>query len=198
MPPVRVLVVHAHPDPGSFNGALYRAAVDALESAGHEVDALDLYAEEFDPVMSRAEREAYETDSPICSPEVARHVELVRRAEGLVFVYPTWWGGLPAILKGWLDRVLVPGVAFTLDDTSRVKPAMQHVQRVVGVTTYGSAPWYVRVVGDAGRRTIARTVWMNCRRRSRPWWLAMYRLDSASRTDCEAFLARVTDRLARL
>jgi len=196
---MRVLVVHAHPGAESFSAAVLRAAVGGLQAVGHDVDVVDLYASGFQAAMTRPEREAYLTDQPIVSADVAHHAELVKEAEALVFVYPTWWAGLPAIMKGWLDRVLVQGVAFQLDPvTSRVKPRLGHVRRIVGITTYGSSPWYVHLVGDGGRRTLARTLRLVCRRRSRPMWLALYRMDTASEADRRSFLLSVRRRMARL
>ena len=152
---MRALVVYAHPSPDSLTHALYEAATAALTAAGHDVVGLDLYAEELAPAMSEAERRAYHSDQPIIDPTVARHAELVRWADALVFVYPTWWMGLPAILKGWLERVLVPGVAFHLDPvTNRVVSDLGSVRRVVGITTYGSSWPAVRLVHDGGRRTL--------------------------------------------
>jgi putative NADPH-quinone reductase len=176
-----------------------RSALAGLRRAGHDAVHLDLCAEGFQPVMSAAEHRVYETDSPILDPAVQRHADLVAGADALVFVYPTWWAGLPAVLKGWLDRVLVTGVAFRLDErTRRVVPAMTHVRRLVGITTYGSPRWYVHAVGDAGRRTLARSLRMVCRRRARPVWLALYRMDSATEAARAAFLARVEARMAAL
>ena len=79
---------------------------------------LDLYAVGFAAAMSPEERHAYHGDEPIIDPLVAEHAALVLRADALVFVYPTWWSGLPAILKGWLERVMVPGVGFRFDERS--------------------------------------------------------------------------------
>jgi NAD(P)H dehydrogenase (quinone) len=104
---MRVLVVHAHPDPKSFNRALCDAAVKVLRSNGHDVHIIDLYAEQFVAAMTRAERVAYETDSPIQCDQVRKHAELVKGADAFVFVYPTWWFGMPAVMKGWLERGLV-------------------------------------------------------------------------------------------
>ena len=127
---MRVLVVHAHPSPTSFSRALSDAAETALIGAGHAVTVLHLYEEGFRAAMSAEERRAYETPSPILDADVARHAELVRSHDALVFVYPTWWAGQPAVMKGWLERVLVPGVAFRLDpDTGRVEAGLRHVRR---------------------------------------------------------------------
>ncbi|MDQ1424363.1 MAG: hypothetical protein QOD72_1861, partial [Acidimicrobiaceae bacterium] len=97
-------MVHAHPNPDSFNAAVCQTVIDTLTRHGHGVDAIDLYAEEFVPAMTTEEHRAYLTEHPILSEQVRRYAELVTRADALVFVYPTWWSGLPAMLKGWLER----------------------------------------------------------------------------------------------
>jgi putative NADPH-quinone reductase len=199
---VNVLVVHAHPSADSFNRAVCDTAVRALERAGHRVTRLDLYHDEggpFEARMSPDERRAYHGDSPIVSDDVARHVGLVRAAEALVFVYPTWWNGLPAILKGWLERVLVPGVAFRFDPrTHVVRRGLTNVRRIVGITTYGSPRASVFVMTDGGRRTLRRTLRGVCHRFARTRWLALYRLDATTVDDRLAFLDRVERSLARL
>ena len=198
VPAVQVLVVHAHPSRASFSRALCDVTVNALERAGHEVNAVSLYDEDFDPRMTAEERIAYHTDQPIVSGHVADHADLVRAAEALVFVFPTWWFGLPAMLKGWLDRVLVPGVAFDFDDAGRVVPAMQHVRRIVAITTYGASRWRVAVMNDAGRRTLLRALRVACGRRTRRTWIGLYRMDAAGERRRTAFLDRVDKRMGRL
>ena len=197
---MRALVVHAHPDPSSYSRALRDAAVRGLERAGHHVDVLDLYAIDFAAAMSRNERLAYETESPILDPMVAEHAELVRSADALVFVYPTWMWGLPAVMKGWLERVLVTGVAFRLDERSgRVKPGLRHVRRIVGITTYDVSRLSMRLFHDAGRRVILRCLrvlspTLRCRTR----WFGLYSMPETSAADREGFLAEVEQGLASL
>ncbi len=190
---LRYLVVLAHPDPGSFSAALCAAAVGGLRAAGHHVDLIDLYAEDFDPRMSCDERVAYESPTPMLSAQVVRYADLVRQAQGLVFVYPTWWWGMPAILKGWLDRVLVPGVSFVLDPvTNKVKPGLGELRHVVGISTYGSSRTAMRVFNDSGRRNVLRCIRalappMRCR----STWLGLYQLDSATAAARAEFLTKV-------
>src|SRR5262249_26087620 len=148
--------VYAHPNPDSFNAAILRTAINALRTAGHQVDILSLYDEQFSASMTADERRRYDSNDPIMDSQVRRHAELLLQAEALVFVYPTWWFGVPAILKGWLERVFLPGVAFTLDSKRKVRPNLRNLRRLVGITTYGSPYWYVRLAGDAGRRTLRR------------------------------------------
>jgi NAD(P)H dehydrogenase (quinone) len=196
---VNVLVVLAHPCPDSFNHACAAAAMTGLERAGHTVDLVDLYADRFVAGMSLEERLAYETDTPILDPMVDDHAARLKRAEALVFVYPTWWSGLPAILKGWLERVMVPGVSFEFDPvTGKVRPALQHVRRLIGVSTYGSPRRNVLLINDNGRRIITRALRMSCGWRTRATWLGLYDMDTSTDADRRAFLGRIETRMAAL
>lgn len=194
---MNALVVIAHPSRDSFCHVAAERAVDGLITAGHEVERIDLYAEGFRAAMSRDERIAYETDDPIIDPQVEAHAALLKQAQILVFVYPTWWSGLPAMLKGWLERVMVPGVGFTFDESSgKVRPGLGQVRRIVGISTYGSPRFAVRIVNDNGRRILTRALRMSCGLRARTEWLALYGMDTSGHADRAAFLTRVEQRLA--
>lgn len=194
---MRALVVYCHPREGSFSSALRDVAIRGLERAGHEVNVADLAALQFDPVMHHDEWHSYRelrTDVP---SDLRWHVDAVRDAEILVFVYPTWWSGLPAQLKGWLERVMMPGVGFTLDESRRVRPGLSHVRRIVVVSTYGS-PWsYVKLVNDNGRRILTRALRLSCSRRTRVKHLGLYAMDKVDDDDRRKFLRRVENTLAR-
>jgi NAD(P)H dehydrogenase (quinone) len=195
---MRTLVVVANPVPGSYGHALAAAAVEGLQAAGHTVDLIDLYALGFRADMTPDERRAYETDHPIRDAMVAEHAQLVLGAQALVFVYPTWWSGLPAILKGWLERVLVTGVGFTFDDRGKVQPGLPHVRRIVGISTYGSPRLYVAAINDNGRRALTRALRMSAGWRARPIWLGLYKMDARTDVELNAFVTKVRDRMARL
>src|ERR1700736_2528074 len=123
---MRVLIVHAHPEPASFNMALTRAATDALRDAGHEVVLSDLYAERFDPAAGRHDfttvaapspfhyqsEQAYAAEHGGFAAEIRREQERVLGADLLILQFPLWWGAPPAILKGWFERVLAYGFAY--------------------------------------------------------------------------------------
>ena len=193
------LVVVAHPSADSYCRALAARAEAGLLAAGHDVVVLDLYDLGFRVAMTTEEREAYHGETPILDPMVAEHAALVQRAEAIVFVYPTWWSGLPAMLKGWLERVLVPGVGFVLDErTNKVRPGLGQMRRLVGISTYGSPRWYVRLVNDNGRRVINRALRMSCGLRVRTTWLGRYAIDTSTPAEREEFLALVERRMAGL
>lgn len=124
------LVVLAHPEPSSFAAALAHAAADALLAAGWSVQLVDLYLEGFDPVLSAADfsdrliaerlqpmdEQAHAAAGGTFAPDLARHVELFQAADLLVLVSPMWWFSVPAMLKGWIDRVFANGVAYRYPD----------------------------------------------------------------------------------
>ena len=194
---MRALVVIAHPCTDSFSHAAAARAVEGLTAAGHQVDTIDLYAEGYRAAMSYEERMAYESGDPILDPQVEEHVALLQAAQILVFVYPTWWSSMPAILKGWLERTMVPGVGFRFDEKSgKVKPGLKHVKRIVGISTYGSPRPAVWLVNDNGRRTLMRTLRMSSGLRTRTEWFGLYGMDTASAADRTAFLARIEQRMA--
>ena len=138
---MRVLVVYCHPVPESFCAAVRDTAVEALTARGWEVRLVDLYAEGFDPVMGADERRHYNDRAPT-DPALAPHIENLKWAEAILFVYPTWWYGLPAMLKGWLDRVWATDVAFRLPaDGGRIVSLVPHIRRIGVVTTCGATWW---------------------------------------------------------
>ena len=192
---MRVVVVVAHPDPESFSHAIASTATASLTRAGHAVTVLDLYAEEFRAAMSHDERQAYHSDRPLLDPMAERHAGIVKRAEALVFIYPTWWSTVPAILKGWLERVLVPGVGFVFDERQHVRRGLTDVRRVVGISTYGSTRLYVKALHDNGRRTLTRALRMNTALFTRRSWLALYETDNSSLAQRQAFLKRVDQKM---
>ena len=177
---MRVLVIFAHPLADSFAASLHRAVVAQLQQGGHEVDDCDLYAEGFDPVLSAAERRAYNTPSPDLSG-VAEHVDRLKAAEALVLCFPTWWYGMPAILKGYFDRVWANNVAFTLPEGGgTIRPALTNIRKIAVVTTYGAPWWFIRLVlPDPSRAVIMNGLGRLCGHGVRRW-LALYNIEGTN------------------
>ena len=193
---MRVLIVHSHPDPDSYNASLCRTVAETLTRGGHELRVIDLYAEGFQPVLSREGWRAYE-DAARNADGIEDHVAALRWAEGLIFVYPTWWYGLPAMLKGWLDRVWTPGVAFTLPKDGPIAPSLTHIRKLGVVTTCGASWWLTQVVGAPGRNLILRGCGFLMAPRCRKVYLAHYRMDASTPQSREKFRARVARAMAR-
>ena len=159
---------------------------------------LDLYAEGFRTAMTYDERLAYHGDRPMLDPIVERHAGLVKQAGALVFIYPTWWSTMPAILKGWLERVMVPGVGFVFDEHQHVRRGLVNVHRIIGISTYG-APWlYVKAIHDNGRRTLLRALRLNTALLTRASWLGLYKMDTRTAEHRATFLGRVERRMRSL
>ena len=196
---MRALVVHCHPDPGSFTAAVRDVVLDRLAAAGAEVRVADLYARAFQPVLTGPEWQGY-LDSPANAAAVAREVEDLRWCDTLIFVYPTWWYGLPAMLKGWLDRVLLPDVAFLMPDgvNRTIRPGLTHITRLGVFTTCGASRWLTLVVGAPGKRTLMRGVGFLCHPRRRTAFAAHYLMDSSTPESRARHLAVVAARMDRL
>src|SRR5580693_423477 len=178
---MRVLVIYCHPVAESFAAAAHQTVLQGLIEAGHEVTDVDLYAENFNPVMSRQERLDY--------LNTARNERLVRRyddqlatAEAIVLVYPSWWYGMPAMLKGYFDRVWLPGVAFDVTPgVGVITHRLSQIRRIVVITTYGSPWWIIRFfMGDPARKFVSRGLRRLCGRGCLVDWYIKYDMDRAT------------------
>jgi putative NADPH-quinone reductase len=194
---MRVLVVHCHPNPDSLVAAARDRALTGLHGGGHDVRLTDLYADGFDPAMTADERRTHK--EPGVAPELQGYADDLAWAEALVLVYPTWWSGQPAMLKGWIDRVWVAGVAWEMRDGDRTpRPKLRNVRRIVVVTTHGSSKLLNALEGESGKRTVTRSIRAMCSRRTRTTWCALYGLDTVGEERRTKFLDRVESTLAGL
>lgn len=195
---MKALVVYSHPCEESYNAAIRDRVVATLKRSGHDVRLLDLYAIGFNPVMGADERRCYHDVS--CNEEpVADQVDHIQWADILVFVYPTWWFGLPAMLKGWLDRVWIPHTTFSLPEgKGPLKGEMTNVKKIVVVTTCG-ATWLVsKFVGEPGRKTIMRGLKNLCCPKCKSLYLAHYKMDSSTPESRTRYLDKIERRLSAL
>lgn len=194
---MRVLLV-VDPIRDGFVREIADAARNGLQASGHDVDVVDLVAERFSPVMSGDDRRAYFTDDPLVCPRAAASAALVRRADGLVFVYPTTLSTVTPGIKGWIERALVPGVAFTIGDRTGTKRGLSNIRRLVGIATYDDSHWHVLRHGDNGQRLIRRNVRLCGGVHTRSSWMAMYDVVRASDDERDAFLVRVESGAGKL
>lgn len=154
---MKILVILAHPDEKSFNHSIAKASVEQLENNGHAVMFHDLQKEMFDPLLCSAE-----IPKDAVLPEVIKlHCDEVTEADGIIIVHPNWWGQPPAILKGWVDRVIRPGVAYEfleVDSGEGVPNGLLNAKTAIVFNTTNTEPERERsVFGDP-----LETIWKNC------------------------------------
>ena len=191
---MRVHVIHAHPVETSYNRALFDAVCAELTVKGHTVDALNLYDEEFPAVLTRTERLEYHDVPGNLTPSVKPYVDRLMAAEAIVFVHPVWNYGYPAILKGYFDRIFLPGVSFILTeggDRGKLLPNLTHIKKVAFVTTYGGNRWRTFVMGDPPRRLARRWAWATFRTKRAPHYLALYDMNNCTPAQLTGFIAKV-------
>jgi NAD(P)H dehydrogenase (quinone) len=186
-----IQVVHSHPLTDSYNHALFRTIVESLQNR-HQVIATDLYREGFSPVMTEAERQSY-YQPPYAGQGVAALARQLRQVDGIIFCFPHWWFSMPAMLKGYFDRVWAPGTAFAHDlDGGRIKPLLTNIKLFGVVTTYGSPWWLTRIVmQDPGRKVLFCALKPMCGPGVRSFYLAHYDMDRSTPASRRAFTERV-------
>ena len=186
---MNILVLHAHPVEASFNAGLHRMIVERLTAAGHTVDDCDLYAEDFDPRLTRQERLDYHNQRGPADT-VAPYVERLLRADALVLSYPVWNYGFPAILKGFFDRVFLPGVSFKLVN-GKVQPLLHNIVKVAAVTTYGGSRFRAMLMGDPPRKLIKRMLRATVKPGAPVSYLAHYAMNLSTIETRKAFMVKV-------
>jgi putative NADPH-quinone reductase len=154
---MKISVILAHPDTKSFNHAIADAAIDQLRQSGHQLCMHDLYTEKFNPILPKEE---FPQNAPL-PPEIENHCREISAAEGIIIIHPNWWGQPPAILKGWVDRVIRPGVAYEFieeDKGEGVPNGLLKADRALVFNTSNTATEREnRVFGDP-----LETIWKNC------------------------------------
>lgn len=192
---MRVLVLYSHPVESSYGAALHQKVVTSLTAAGHEVDDCDLYAEGFDPVLSRHDRLTYhdvEQNRALVDPYVKR----LENTEALVLVSPVWNFGFPAMLKGYFDRVWLPGVTFDLVD-GRVRSKLSHIRKVGAVLTYGAHRWRAFAAGDPPRKIVTRVIRAQVRPLAPVQFMAHYDMNRSTDETRAQFLDKVGAAMAK-
>ncbi len=154
---MKVSVILAHPNKESFNHAIAEAAIDQLKKAGHEIYFHDLYEENFDPILPNKEipKDAF------LPPEINTHCQEISESDGIIIIHPNWWGQPPAILTGWVDRVIRPGVAYEFIENDKGEGIPQGLLKaktaIVFNTSNTATEREQNVFGDP-----LETIWKNC------------------------------------
>jgi putative NADPH-quinone reductase len=195
----RCLLVFAHPLEESLNARLAASVEAQAKAAGWEVTRRDLYAAGFDPRLTPEERAGFYATPP--ATLAAEKAELAA-AQVLILVFPTWWFGFPAILKGWFDRVWAPGLAYDHSPGfGPMLPRLQNLREVLAVTTMGAPAWIDwLVLRRPVRRILRLAIVRPCAPKARVTWRALYNAEAVAddrRARFEATLAADIQRLQR-
>lgn len=194
---MRLLFVYAHPLHDSFAAAARDAAQVAARAAGHDIQTIDLYALHFQAVLSGEELQSY-PDPDAMTDDLDAHVAALRWAEGVIFIYPTWWSGQPAILSGWLQRVWRPGVGFHIM-ANRLRPGLPQIRLLGVITSLGAKRWqWSLVLGAPGRKQMLRGLRACIAPRARTFWLAHYAMDASTPASRAAHLVKIARRIAQI
>jgi len=192
---MRILVLYCHPNPESYGAALHQAVIASLTAAGHVVDDCDLYGEGFDPVLSRADRLGYHDLAANTRP-VQAHVDRLKAAEAIVLVFPVWNFGFPAMLKGYFDRVFLPGISFGLVD-GRTQGMLSNIRRIGVVTTYGASWTRATLLGNPPRKFCTRSLRAVTGFKASVTYLAHYDMNRSTPATRQAFLTQVQSVFSR-
>ena len=193
---MRVHYLYCHPQATSFHAAIRARALAGLAAARHKVDLLDLYDDRFDPVMWEAERRDYH-DTARNQAGLAGYIARLRAADALIVQFPVWSFGMPAMLKGYFDRMMMPGVAFDLSNPARAKPLLGNLRRIAGIATYGRPRIRAVAVGDPPRKMVKRYLPWFADWRARVDYYALYHMNVATDADRAAFIDKVERAMSR-
>lgn len=195
---MKCLVVTTHPLNASLCKQLTEYAASQLTKMGHEVTIEDLYAENFNPALTSKERESYYNDR-YDSSDISGHVTKLVNAEALVLLFPTWWFGYPAMLKGWFDRVWGPGIAYqNSNNCGSIKPHLTHLKRVLVITTLGSPWWIDRLVMRQPVKRLTKLALLNaCTKKSKLQFLSLYNSEALTEHKIKQFKTKINKAIER-
>lgn len=195
---MKCLVVIAHPNTDSLCHAMAESAISALREKSHEVIIEDLYLSGFSPALTLDERQSYYRPS-FASAAVQDQIDRLLSAEALVLVFPTWWFGFPAILKGWFDRVWAPGIAYDhATDFGPIKPRLDNLERALVLTSLGS-PWWVDrlVLRQPVKRVLKTALLGTCAPNCRLEMQSLYKAESLTQPQVQSFCSRIEKALSK-
>ena len=186
------LIVNAHPLEDSLCGKFTHLVYSRLDEMGHQVVLENLYHDQFDPVLSARERSTYYTgkydDSKI--QKQARHLV---EADAMVLIFPTWWFGFPAVLKGWFDRVWGPGIAYDhANDYGPIKPRLDKLKRVLAITTLG-APWWVDmfILRKPLQKVLRFAILQACTKNCQLKYISFYNCEKVNQERFDIFISKI-------
>lgn len=196
---MKVVIVFNHPYDGSFCNAILQAVQNGLSRGNHEFDLIHLDKDNFNPVMTSGDLKAFRDKKPV-DPKVLEYNERIKEADHLVFIFPIWWELMPALMKGFVDKVIFPGVAYDYKDASNtyMKPLWTNLTGMTMITTMNTPNWaYWLIFGNAIKKAmLLGTFWkMGYKNRK---WISLNMVKMVSKEKRETWLKKIEDNFAKL
>jgi len=193
---VNCLVVLAHPLDSSLSKHLANKTINHLKNKGYKVTVKDLYGESFNPVLNKFERESY-YQAQFDDTQMKSDIAQLKQTESLVLIFPTWWFGFPAILKGWFDRVWAPGHAYEhASDFGPIKQCLSNLKEMKVITTLGS-PWWVDtfILRKPVKKVLKIALLGACATNCKFKMLSLYKSEQLSKDKVDKFVAKIESKL---
>ena len=168
---MKVIIIFNHPYEGSFCNAILNSVTRGLQQANHEVDIINLDKEGFNPVMTSQDLKAFRDKQPL-DPKVIEYKDRLELAEQVVFIFPIWWELMPALMKGFIDKVIFPGVAYDYVNGSntKMKPLLTNIKGVTVITTMNTPGILYRVIfGNAIQKALMRGTFWKTGYKNKKW-----------------------------
>ncbi|MBP1612693.1 MAG: NADPH:quinone reductase [Bacteroidetes bacterium] len=192
---MKILIVFNHPYEGSYCNAILEAVQSGLQKGNHQIDLIHLDKDGFNPVMTAADLNAFRDKKPV-DPKVIEYKSRIETADHLVFIFPIWWELMPALMKGFLDKVMFPGIAFDYSNkgNTRMKPLWSKLKGVTLITTMNTPGWlYSILFGNAIKKAfILGTFWKTGYRNSK--WISLNRVKMVSSEKRKIWLEKIESR----
>lgn len=195
---MNITIVYNHPYSGSFCNAILQAVQKGLERANHQFDLIHLDEEKFDPVMYSSDLKAFRDKKPV-DPKVLEYQERLKKADHLIFIFPIWWELMPAMTKGFVDKVIFPGLAYdyTNKSNTRMKPLLKNINGVTVITTMNTPSFLYRLIfGNAIKKALLRGTFWKLGYSNRNW-ISFNRVKMVSQQKREKWLEKLESKFAK-
>lgn len=193
---MRTVIVFNHPYEGSYCNAILNAVTKGLQKAGHEVDLMHLDNDRFNPIMTQDDLQAFVAHQPI-DPQVINYNERLKKADHLIFIFPVWWDIMPASTKGFIDRVLFPGVVYDHHPQGfGLVPLLKNLRSVTIITTMNKPQiMYSLLIGNLIRKVMLRSVFKTMGYK-RLKWISFTSVKSVSQEKRKKWLSNLETRFS--
>jgi len=196
---MKVVIVFNHPYEGSYCNAVLQSVTTGLKKAHHEVDLIHLDHDSFNPVMTAADLKGFRDKKPV-DPKVLEYNDRIKNADHLIFIFPIWWELMPALTKGFIDKVIFPGIAYDYTNASntRMKPLWQQLKGVTLITTMNTPNWaYWLVFGNAIKKAVILGTFWKLGFKNRKW-ISLNMVKMVTQDKRIKWLAKLENRFSNL